>query len=121
MLQGSPTFLRFTHQNFSSYDAGKPRRPLPGKVKTCFFGSVSMPTVLQVSMSLRCDSSRHPGKGIARQMAESTLTFDGLSAVIPIHLLTTEERGVHHFEVGLDGRLLTKVPFEIEMTEVVQA
>jgi len=61
------------------------------------------------------------GKGIARQTAVSLLTFDGLSAVIPIHRLTTEERGVHHFEVGLDGRLVTKVPFEIEISAVSKA
>ena len=61
------------------------------------------------------------GAGLARQVASSTLTSDGLSAVIPIHLLRTEESGVHHFEIGIDGKLVTKVPFEIQIEEVVRA
>lgn len=61
------------------------------------------------------------GNELARQPAVATLTIDGLSAVIPIHLLLTEESGIHHFEVGLDGSLLTKVPFEIQIREVAPA
>lgn len=61
------------------------------------------------------------GVEIARQAATSTLTLDGLSAVIPIDRLLTDESGVHHFEVGLDGRLLTKVPFEIQIREISEA
>jgi hypothetical protein len=61
------------------------------------------------------------GAEVARQAALTTLTFDGLHAVMPIHRLLTGESGVHHFEVGLEGRLLTKVPFEIQIREVAAA
>ena len=47
--------------------------------------------------------------------------MDALGAVIPIGLLTTEEQGTHHFEVGIDGRLMTKVPFEVVIYQVAEA
>jgi hypothetical protein len=61
------------------------------------------------------------GDGLARQVARSTLTLDGVSAVIPIKLLTTNESGVHHFEVGIDGMLLARVPFEVQIVGAVGA
>jgi hypothetical protein len=61
------------------------------------------------------------GGGLARQVARSTLTFDGVSAVIPIRLLTTDESGVHHFEIGLDRMLLARVPFEVQIVEAAGA
>lgn len=57
------------------------------------------------------------GAQLARQVATCTLTTDGASAVIPIATLTTSERGLHLFEIGLDDRLLTKVPYEIDILE----
>lgn len=50
------------------------------------------------------------GACLARQVAQCMLTLDGLSAVIPIAQLATEESGTHHFEIGLDSRLIAKVP-----------
>ena len=57
------------------------------------------------------------GLRLARQVATCTLTVDGASAVIPIARLTTTERGTHYFEIGLDGFLVTKVPYEIDILE----
>jgi hypothetical protein len=57
------------------------------------------------------------GSRLARQLATCTLTTDGVSAVIPIAQLATEERGIHYFEIGLDGSLITKVPYEIDILE----
>lgn len=61
------------------------------------------------------------GARVARQVATCSLNPDGVSAVIPIATLTTTESGRHLFEIGVDGRLLTKVPYQVEILETGSA
>lgn len=61
------------------------------------------------------------GAGLARQVARCELGIDGVGAVIPVETLLTSEHGVHVFEIGLDGRLLTKVRYAIEIRETALA